>query len=492
MRTLRSPHPNPLARPVALAVLLALGAAACTTSQASPDGSPAASHSKTPAGQAQVTTSPPPKLHGFENIQHLIFIVQENRSFDHYFGTFPGAEGIPMKGGEPTVCVPDPGLGTCVPPYHDRTLRQEGGPHGHPHSVADIDGGAMDGFIRTVMSGPNYCADHRETPKCQEDLGPQGQPDVMGYHTAREIPNYWSYAERFVLQDHMFAPSDSWTLPSHLFLVSGWAASCEDPHDPMSCSSDLDLAGVVDRQRHGSHPAIYAWTDITYLLTENDVSWAYYVGNDTCLEPGDACARVGDGRGTPPAQNPLPSFTTVHEQRTFDHVQRHSAFFDAATAGTLPAVSWVMPSGINSEHPGNGAPITKGQAHVTQVVNAIMRSPDWWNSAIFITWDDWGGFYDHVVPPRVDRNGYGIRVPGIMISPWAKAGTIDSQTLSFDAYLKLIEDLFLSGERLDPKTLSRPDPRPTVREDVGILGDLRREFDFSQEPLPPMILDPTP
>jgi phospholipase C len=475
-----------------VAALLVLAAAACTTSKASQDERPSASHSRTPAGQAEVTTSPPPKLRGTKNIQHLIFIVQENRSFDHYFGTFPGAEGIPMEDGKPAVCVPDPGLGACVPPYHDRTLRQEGGPHGHPHSVADVNGGAMDGFIRVLVSGPNDCADDRAAPKCREDLGPQGQPDVMGYHTAHEIPNYWSYAENFVLQDHMFAPSDSWTLPSHLFLVSAWAARCEDPHDPMSCSSDLDLSGVVDRQRHGAHPAIYAWTDITYLLTENDVSWAYYVGNDTCLDGSDACPRVGDGRGTPPAQNPLPSFTTVHEQRTFDNVQHHSAFFDAAKAGTLPAVSWVMPSGRNSEHPGNGAPITKGQAHVTQVVNAIMRSPDWWNSAIFITWDDWGGFYDHVVPPRVDENGYGIRVPGIMISPWAKAGTIDGQTLTFDAYLKLIEDLFLSGERLDPETLSRPDSRPTVRENVDVLGDLRREFDFSQEPIPPMILDPTP
>jgi phospholipase C len=92
----------------------------------------------------------------------------------------------------------------------------------------------------------------------------------------------------------------------------------------------------------------------------------------------------------------------------------------------------------------------------------------------------------------VDANGYGIRVPGIMISPWARAGTIDSQTLSFDAYLRLIEDLFLGGQRLDPATMSRPDSRPTVREDVEILGDLLNEFDFDQQPLPPLILDPTP
>jgi phospholipase C len=121
-----------------------------------------------------------------------------------------------------------------------------------------------------------------------------------------------------------------------------------------------------------------------------------------------------------------------------------------------------------------------------------MRSPAWEETAIFLTWDDWGGFYDHVEPPRIDLNGYGIRVPGIMISPWAKAGSIDSQTLSFDAYLRLIEDLFLGGQRLDPATMSRPDSRPTVRENVPILGDLLNEFDFEQEPLAPLILDPTP
>jgi phospholipase C len=441
----------------------------------------------------RLIAEPPPKLEGFDNIEHVVFVVQENRSFDHYFGTFPGAEGIPMRNGRPSVCVPDEVLDRCVRPYHDRTLVNEGGPHSHPASRVAVNGGAMDGFVDTLVDrNRSRCVTHRSAPVCADDVGPQGQPDVMGYHTAREIPNYWTYAERFVLQDHLFAPSDSWTLPAHLFLVSAWSARCSDPHDPMSCTSDLGLGGVVDGQRGGAHPPIYAWTDITYLLTDAGVSWAYYVGNDTCLSRQEACARLGDGRGTPPSQNPLPSFTTVHEQGTHDRIQRHADFYEAARDGTLPSVSWVVPTGHNSEHPGNGKPISKGQAHVTQVVNAIARSPLWYRTAIFLTWDDWGGFYDHVPPPRVDSNGYGIRVPGLLISAWARGGTIDSQTLSFDAYLRLIEDLYLSGERLDPATMDRPDPRPTVREEVAILGDLREEFDFRQEPIPPMILDPRP
>jgi phospholipase C len=121
-----------------------------------------------------------------------------------------------------------------------------------------------------------------------------------------------------------------------------------------------------------------------------------------------------------------------------------------------------------------------------------MRSPDWRSSAIFITWDDWGGFYDHVPPPVVDENGYGIRVPGLVISPYAKQGFIDQQTLSFDAYLKFIEDDFLGGRRIDPRTDGRPDPRPDVREREPLLGDLRMDFDFTQPPRPPMLLPAHP
>ena len=129
-------------------------------------------------------------------------------------------------------------------------------------------------------------------------------------------------------------------------------------------------------------------------------------------------------------------------------------------------------------------------AYVTRLVNAAMQGPDWNSTAIFLTWDDWGGFYDHVVPPRIDGNGYGLRVPGLVISPWARAGAIDHTQLSFDSYLRLIEDRFVGGQRLDPKTDGRPDARPTVRERLA--NPLNKAFDFTQQPLPPLILDPWP
>jgi phospholipase C len=478
------------ARTLALVSCLVVGACSApseATSEVSPTTEAPSAPQPVSSPSADDIAGLPKLEQARARLKHLIFIVQENRSFDHYFGTFPGAEGIPMRDGAPTVCVPDPILGTCVPPYHTSSQLQEGGPHGEPHSDADVNGGRMDGFVRTVIDGPMHCADHRDDPACESYLGPQGQPDVMSYMTDREIPNYWRYAEDFVLQDHMFAPADSWTLPAHLYLVSAWAARCEDPRDPMSCVSELDPAEELEILKAREDVPLWAWTDITYLLHERDVSWAYYVGDDTCFF---GCRRNPRGRNTVMQQTPLPWFTTVRQNHQIDNVRGHAEYYEAARAGTLPSVSWIVPYNGVGEHPDNDERVWKGMRHVTNLVNAAMRGPDWEKTAIFITWDDWGGFYDHVEPPRVDLNGYGIRVPGMTVSPWARAGMIDSQTLSFDAYLRLIEDLFLDGERLDPETMSRPDSRPTVREEVRVLGDLLREFDFEQEPLDPLILDP--
>ena len=157
-----------------------------------------------------------------------------------------------------------------------------------------------------------------------------------------------------------------------------------------------------------------------------------------------------------------------------------------ADARVWPAVSWISPSGAVSEHP--PALVSRGQAYVTGLVNAVMKSSDWSSTAIFISWDDWGGFYDHVQPPRVDAFGLGMRVPGILISPYARQGYIDHQTLSHDNYNKFIEDVFLNGARLDPTTDGRPDPRPDVREASPLLGNLLNDFNFSAAPRPPMIL----
>jgi phospholipase C len=202
------------------------------------------------------------------------------------------------------------------------------------------------------------------------------------------------------------------------------------------------------------------------------------------------CAAVKQNAKTPGIWNPLPYFDTVKADRQEGNIQDLSAFYRAAQAGTLPAVSWIAPSGKVSEHP--PSLVSAGQTYVTGLINAIMKGPDWSSTAIFLTWDDWGGFYDQVQPPVVDQNGYGLRVPGIVISPYARQGVIDHQTLSFDAYDKFIEDDLLHGQRIDPRTDGRPDPRPDVRENVKILGNLTADFNFSQPPRPPVILPVNP
>jgi phospholipase C len=179
----------------------------------------------------------------------------------------------------------------------------------------------------------------------------------------------------------------------------------------------------------------------------------------------------------------------VQDRQTHD-VKSLNAFFSATKSGRLPAVSWIIPNNYTSEHP--PALVSRGQTYVTGLINTIMQSPDWKSTAIFLAWDDWGGFYDHVVPPRVDRNGYGLRVPAMVISPYAKRGLIDHQTLSFDAYNKFIEDDFLGGQRLNPRTDGRPDPRPDVRETNPLLGNLARDFNFGRRPRPPAILPVCP
>ena len=204
--------------------------------------------------------------------------------------------------------------------------------------------------------------------------------------------------------------------------------------------------------------------------------------NDQAL----SCAPVPQNSRTPGIWNPLPYFDTVKADGQLDRIQPVSNFYTAAQAGTLPAVSWVVPSGEVSEHP--PAPVSYGQSFVTSLVNAVMRSPNWDSSAILLSWDDWGGFYDHVAPPSVDENGYGLRVPGLVISPYAKQGVIDKQTLSFDAYDKFIEDAFLQGRRIDPRSDGRPDPRTSVRENAAVLGNLMADFDFDQQPRAPMLL----
>ena len=202
--------------------------ASCTSSAPS-----AAPSSSAGSAGAQAET-------GIHKIKHVVIIMQENRSFDSFFGTYPGADGIPAKNGQFTVCVPDPRTGGCDKPYHDPSLVNGGAGHSLTDAITDIDGGKMDGFVKaaekTVSRGCS--ATNPPTTVCL----PGSTPDVMGYHDAREIPNYWTYAHHYVLTDHMFEPVDSWSLPSHLYLVS----TVDGGDRAHSLCQGLDLPEALD------------------------------------------------------------------------------------------------------------------------------------------------------------------------------------------------------------------------------------------------------
>jgi phospholipase C len=434
-------------------------------------------------------------------ITHVIIIMQENRSFDSYFGTFPGADGI-----APGTCLPvtPASMVGCVTPFHDPRDENAGG--GHTAGAAEVDlhngiGRArMDGFLieqakekLRCTSGPQPCAALRDG---------LARHDAVGYHTAEELPNYWAYAAKFVLQDHMFEGVRGWSWPAHLDLVSEWAASCTNDAEASTCASSADLPSPArDLQ--------LPWANLFQLMDAHGVTWTYYLGagqEPDCRDDEMTCDPVGQTPGVPSIWNPVPYFASVKAQGA-DYLAAHNREVDKllldVKKGTLPQVSWVVPARIYSEHPPEG--VTKGMEYVTSMVNAVMQSRYWRDTAIFIAWDDWGGFYDHVPPPDVDTNatihpiqGFGLRVPGLMISAWAKPGMVDHSILSFDSYATFIENLFMNSARLDPAALGNPDNRPDIRDALtsvrfpdgskAPIGRLIDEFDFNQTPLPPLVL----
>jgi len=388
------------------------------------------------------------------SVQHVVIIEMENRSFDHYFGTYPGVNGLPS----PFPCNPDPDKhNQCISSFHDTANKNYGGPHGYSAFGTDLDGGKLDGFIKS--------AEHSDSKFPDPD-----PEEVMGFHDCTDLPVYCFYAQHGVLADNTFAATLSWSTMAHLFLVSGWSASCSVKGDPMSCVSNNKV------NVRTNPPPDYAWTEITWLLHAAGVTWGYYFYD----KPKPMLVWNGDGEapdsGTYQQQgmwNPLPGFDDVALDGESANVQPGTSFDAAAVSGTIPNVAWVVPTFESSDHP--TANIVRGQAFVQNVINEIESGPDATTTLVILNWDEWGGFYDHVVPPVIDGMGYGFRVPLILYGPMVKAGTIDHQLLSSDAYLKFIEDQFLGGERIDAND-GRPDSRPDVRETTPGLGDLANDL----------------
>jgi phospholipase C len=395
---------------------------------------------------APATYTPPA---GLEKIQHFVFIMQENRSFDSYFGTYPGADGIPAG-----IALLDPyDNKTIVTPYHDTSIINYDGPHGWENAQADINDGKMDGFLKEAYK--------RYATSSGISRSPGNDPrEVMGWHDYREIPNYWIYAQLYVLQDRMFESIASYSLPAHLYKLAAQSGGYTGYNQP--------------------YPQSFNFPEITELLSSGKISWYYYTtsGNSTDLQ-GRTIGTAEEQKDYPDDYtywNPLPAFPAVwndpaQRSRLVDTAQ----FYADAASGNLSQVNWIQPhfGSPVSEHPAFRGGVRAGMAYVTGIVNAVMSGPDWNNTAIFIAWDDWGGFYDHVNPPKVDEFGYGIRVPGLVISPYARQGYIDHNTYSFESWLKIVEERFGIGSMTD--------------RDKDAL-DMLDSFDFTQQPRPPVML----
>jgi phospholipase C len=405
-------------------------------------------------------------------INHIIYIIQENITFDHYFGTYPGADGIPAN----LKLAFRPGGIPKLGPFH---LAKTAIPHDLNHSwqaaQTAYDGGKMDGFLWAEWPEALHYYWQGEVPQIDTaeiepvpglaDKGgpefnrnivngqlvgkrpfsaPRGQPpgwvlNTLSYYDYHEIANYWEYARRYTLCDRFFSSLTGPSEPNHLYTVAAQSGGLVNNPGPNIARKE----------------AVYNFKTAAELLQSNGVTWKYY-----------------DEKPNPRQHslwNPLPGFKNFTPNGALmKNVVPLAEFFADIKNGQLPSVCWIVPNGPDSEHPPQDS--ARGMWHVTDLVNAVMNSQFWKDTAIIITWDDYGGFYDHVAPPKVDKYGYGFRVPALVISPYARPGFIDHTQFDFTSPLKLIETRF---------------NLPALTDRDRSANDMLSCFDFKQQALAP-------
>jgi phospholipase C len=446
-------------------------------------------------------------------IQHFIFIIQENHSFDNYFGTFPNADGIP-----PLTALPDyPG----GPPVNQPFLTNQPSLHDLSHSWVSCelayDDGAMDGFlwaewpyasnyygarIHTPVPDPGKVTIvtrppvHRgdkvsptptPTPAAQqrhsvagEVLSPHGfaddedpdAPDIEQRNQAAlaSVPvasgtpnpeNRPSWVSNTISYYDDSTIPNYWEYARRFTLCDKFFSSCSGPSTPNHLYLIAAQCGGLLYNLPGTEEAIYSFPSIVELLGGTNISWTYYVHqHDPSHET---------------KWNPMPGFENyAGSTAVLSHLARQSQFFRDLQRGKLPQVCWLIPDADESEHP--PANVQTGMWYVTNLINAVMQSQYWNSCAIILLWDDSGGFYDHVPPIQVDNFGYGFRVPALVISPYSVSGAIVRRTYDQTSTLRLVEATF----GLSPLT--------DRDRDANNMLDC---FNFSQTPLPPLVI-PTP
>jgi phospholipase C len=428
---------------------------ACTGSTSHETGSPAVTGSPSaPRTSASPLNHAQQLALAKQKITKVVFIVKENRTFDTLFGLYPGADGATQA----HLCD-----GSTTPLTQARD-RSPGAKHSFTEGITAIDGGKMD------------CFDQLE--------GAEGGVPFVQYH-GDQIPNYWTYAQHFTLGDRFFSAAYGPTFVEHFWVVAASSDRfignelptqegsngvrgeyCDDPEELMNSFPNLspaDARTIFDLEERADIPGINKWiiqrwpcdniTTLPDLLQRAGVSWKYYLERLPLYDVMRAIPHIRYG----------PMWKDVVDTNTF---------IPDVQAGRLPDVSWLLPPVQVSDHPDYGG-ICDGENWTVRTINAIMQSPDWDHTAIFLTWDDFGGFYDHVPPPHLDVYGDGPRVPLLVISPYAQRGAIFHQTSDFTSVLKFIEELH---------------GLPSLTERDAKANDLLGAFDFQQQPLPPLQL----
>jgi phospholipase C len=369
---------------------------------------------KPPSGGAQPSTAGPVVIANDASnmIKHVFVIVQEGHTFDNYFANYPGAEPLPAGVTSPVLTSP----------------RAPALPANVVAAQTAVDGGKMDGFT----ADPSLA------------VSPQAHFDQS------QVSDYWTLASKGVLMDHFFSAALGGSVPNHLYLFTGQSVTPSQLTSP----AGLTIPSIADR------------------LTAAGVSWRVYtesVKNQPSLSTYTYHSPTSTERSAALARLPLLTLPSVVDNpASFANIQDRTHLFTDVAANKAASVSFILPEGDSERAPGS---ISDGQDRVVGVVNAIASSPEWSSSAIIITWSDWGGWYDHVAPPKVDADGEGLRVPTIVLSPYARAGTVDHTVADTTSILSLIESL----HGLRP--LSTRDQKAS---------NLLSAFNFSAAPLSPI------
>jgi phospholipase C len=427
---------------LALVLGFAAVAGACSSSGTVTTDAPSSSP-PTPSPSVITTGSP----HAFNAdaldtkfpIKHVVFLIKENRTFDNLFGTFPGANGQTWGMDH----------GVRRPLTRGTDQRAHDIPHCYPCALAAYDGGKMDGFNQSSY------ADQWAYTQLHKD----------------QLPNYWHWAGQNVLFDNFFASAQGPSFPNHLYSIAAQSGGAHDnprrlpglTHGSNTFGCDApksQLVEVVDSEgKTRMIPPCFDFETEGDLLNGAHIPWAYYAADEQ--QKGYIWSAYSAIRRY-----------REHPARWNDHIFPVDNVIQDIKANILPPVTWITPRFELSEHPEYN--FCHGENWSTQVIDAIMQSPMWKSTAIFLTWDDYGGFYDHVPPPQVDDFGFGVRVPMLVLSPYARQGVVSHELGEFSSVLRFVEDNWGLTQ------LTKRDRQATP---------LSSAFDFQQAPRPP---DPLP